>query len=150
MISLGDLDFDYIVPRIGQGSLPPPGRTVARHGFDLLVLCAEELQMPAELFDGVRVLHVPLYDTRLTQEQWTLASQTAKHVALHMRAKPQSKALITCAAGRNRSGLVTAIALHLLTGQSGLTCARHVQGRRQNALTNGSFVEALRRLPNRR
>lgn len=149
MISLSDLDFDYIVPRIGQGSLPPPGRTVARHGFDLLVLCAEELQVPAELFDGVRVLHVPLQDTRITQEQWTMAARTAKHVALQLRAKPQSKALVTCAAGRNRSGLVSAIALHLLTGQSGLACARHVQRRRQDALTNGSFVEALRRLPRR-
>lgn len=61
---------------------------------------------------------------------------------------------MTCAAGLNRSGLVSALTLHLLLGWGGKRCAAHVQGKRmtrdgRHALYNQEFVRALCRLPER-
>jgi hypothetical protein len=156
MIELGQphrcqLDADRIVTRIYQGSYPPPGREVARCGFDVLVLCAVELQTPALFFDGVQVIHCPLDDAELTAQEWARAQTTARKIAVRLHGRPQSRALITCAAGRNRSGLVTALTLHLITGKSGLQIIEHIRKRRRPrdgtlALTNPSFLAALVRL----
>jgi len=53
------------------------------------------------------------------------------------------RVLVTCAAGLNRSGLVTAIAMHILTRHSGITCVQHVQNRRAGALSNRQFRRVL-------
>jgi protein-tyrosine phosphatase len=54
---------------------------------------------------------------------------------------------VTCWAGRNRSGLVTAIALHKLTGFSGVQCVRIIRKARPLALTNLQFRAAIKALP---
>jgi protein-tyrosine phosphatase len=57
-----------------------------------------------------------------------------------------AQVLVTCRMGKNRSGLVSALALHLLTGQSGKACIQHIQSRRKGALRNPGFNECLVRL----
>jgi len=140
-----DLDATRIATRIYQGSAPPPGSDVRRCEFDVLVLSAKEYQPPAEMFPGVSVVHVPLDDAELGHAEWIRAVAAADKVARQIRDR-DARALITCAMGRNRSGLVTAITLHLLTGEAGYKIVRHIQRRRQNALTNPSFVKTLMRL----
>ena len=71
--------------------------------------------------------------------------QAAEIVARRVRSG--ERVLVTCAMGRNRSGLVSALALHFLTGISGAEAARLVKARRHNALTNRYFMAALFKVP---
>lgn len=142
------LDADMIYPGLWQGSLPPDGHVLAEAGFDVLVLCAREYQLEAELFPGVQVLHAPNDDDSsraMTPSEWRLAQATGRIVANLVRSNKM--VLVTCIAGINRSGLVSALAIHHLTGKSGRDCIRDVQrNRRGGALGNAQFREALRRL----
>lgn len=139
------VEANRIGPRLYQGSKPPFGRNVQRAGFDILVLCAIEHQPRSRAFPGVHVVHCPLDDAdHLPSDfEWELAKQTGKFVADCVRAGGRS--LITCMQGRNRSGLVTALALHTLTGQPGHVCVKYVQEGRTAApaLTNDYFIAAL-------
>jgi protein-tyrosine phosphatase len=138
-----------IAPKLYQGSLPPFGGDLAEKGFCTLVLCAEEWQPGAGLFPGVEVLYCPYADRAalMSREQWLLIEHTARRVA--RRVKAEKRTLVTCAAGRNRSGLVTALALTEIYGCSGEEATRWVQREREDALSNVTFVEYLRRIPRR-
>lgn len=141
------MDAHEILPNLWQGSAPPLGGELAARGFRALVLCAKEHQPPAARFPGVAVCHAPNDDTGRppTREELAIAATAARWVAEHVvRAAP---VLVTCWAGRNRSGLVSALALQLLTGEAGAACARRVQRCRPNALTNRAFVRVLDALP---
>jgi hypothetical protein len=146
------VEGDEIVPNLWQGSYPGTGRAVAASGFSMLVLCAVELQEPAELFPGVEVVHAPNYDdyeNPLTRERLTVAMEAARRV--QGMVEQGKKVLVTCRAGMNRSGLVTALALHLLYNWDGGTCIRKVRQNRTEwkgfrPLSNPDFTRALRRL----
>lgn len=133
-------DAHNIVPRLWQGSAPDTGRTVMRNGFDALVLTAEEFQPPAQAFPGVRVMHCPLDDhyDPLTPHEWNLIIRGANFVAHNVRRG--RRVLVTCQQGLNRSGIITAMAVCLLTGVSGRDAVRLVQRRRPDALCNSNFV----------
>lgn len=135
------LDASRIVRSIYQGSKPPVGGLVRRCDFDLLVLAAMEYQPPPEAFPGVVVYHAPLDDAELTNREFRIALRAAEFAADVWRGG--GRILITCQAGRNRSGLITALTLHLLTRDPGAKIVRHIQRRRPDALTNPSFVRAL-------
>lgn len=125
----------------------------ARTGFHVLVLCASELQIPAVHFPGVEVFHVSLEDDSskpVADPEWVAIERVARRVMRRLRAG--RRVLVTCAAGLNRSGIVTAAALHYLTGRGGHHTAQFVSRRRvvggTNALYNKAFVAALtHRLP---
>lgn len=138
------LDADEIVPGLWQGSFPPEGPTLRTQGFDVLVLCAEEYQPASDQFFGLRVIHVPFDDdfedppsSRTLQlifrASWFLTSEIKKG----------RKALVTCWAGHNRSGLVSAMTLHHLLGMSGKQATQTIQKRRKGALSNPLFRELL-------
>ncbi len=55
--------------------------------------------------------------------------------------------LVHCAAGINRSSLLTALATRLLTGESGYTVAEHVKDRKPGTLINFTFGKYLAGLP---
>jgi protein-tyrosine phosphatase len=146
-------DANEIVPGLWQGSKPPVGVIVKSRGFTHLVLCARELQLPKEMFPGVQVIHAPNDDHPdygpLDREKLKTAVVAARQVAEAIR--NGGKALVTCAAGLNRSGLVSALAMHFLYGWSGDQCVDRVRKKRKpkcgyRALTNNEFTEALRRL----
>lgn len=138
-----DLDVTEIAPRVFQGSAPPPGHEVRRAGFNLLVLAAYEYQPKAVVF-GIPVIHAPMDDDKLTSSQWLQVVNTARTVAKRVQAG--DKTLITCQAGLNRSGIITAVTLHLLTGVAGSRIVRMIQAKREHALCNKSFVERLNQL----
>lgn len=141
------IDATPIAPGLYQGGAPPRGDAVRRCGFQTLVLTAQEIQPGSVDFPGVTVIHAPNDDsgTALTQAQWQTAVQAAELVA--RRVARGEKVLVTCAMGRNRSGLVSALALHFLTGVSGAEAARMVKAQRQPSLTNRWFLSALFKVP---
>lgn len=141
------IDAHHISSGLWQGAAPMPGDIIRNAGFDMLVLCAFEYQPTAEQFPGVEVLHAPNDDDdRLpTRDELRIAMQAAKKVAGALLAN--RKVLVTCRAGRNRSGLVSAIALHKFLGLSGSQAASLVKMCRPKALTNDYFQMCLDRLP---
>lgn len=149
------IDAHQIVPNLWQGSRPPPGDTLTKGGFHCLVLCAREFQPAAATYPNVRVIHAPNDDSAyfpLNRDKLAVALSAARSVALLIQ---QGKScLVTCAAGMNRSGLVSALTLHLLYGWPGGRCIQQVREQRgpnlrdgYRPLSNPEFVEALQRLP---
>lgn len=148
------IDAERVSQRLWIGALPPDGDAVVRAGFDVLVLCAAQLQ-DGNYEGKLLVLRCPLLDrdpegqnpgADPTPEELERAGRTAKRLAFsHACGR---RVLVTCRAGRNRSGLVTALTLREITGFSGRVCVELVRaGRtRQSALTNCGFVRALERL----
>lgn len=141
------LEATEIIPRLYQGSRPPLGGAVSAEKFSAVVLAAKEFQPPSQLFQGVRVIYVPLEDTRLMPHDF-LAAQRASQLAIEAYLTG-GKVLVTCLAGINRSGLVTALVLHGLTGMSGSDAVKLIRRRRPIALLNRSYLQALRSLPSR-
>lgn len=138
------VDATRIVSRVYQGSKPPLGPMVGRSGFDVLVLCAEEIQPDSQCFPGVDVLRAGIDDAELSPREWMRVVRAADMTAARVRSG--QRVLITCHMGLNRSGIVTAVTLHMLTGQPGDAIVEHIQSRRSGALCNPSFVHAIRRL----
>jgi protein-tyrosine phosphatase len=142
------LDANEIAPGLYQGSFPEDGTSL--RGFQVLVLCAEELQPRSAEFPHVNeVIHAPLDDGKLDEEQVGVALRAAQRVAGHLRAR--RRVLVTCAMGRNRSGLVCALALLILCpSMEGETAVKRIRSRRCGALVNPYFVDFLSRLPGAR
>lgn len=153
--ALSNIEASRIGPRLWQGSAPPKGSALAQNGFHVLVLAAKEYQPPESAFPGVQVLHVPLNDDErehpLLSNEWARAQAASTILADHHRRG--RRILITCMQGRNRSGLITALTLHQLTGMSGTAAIHHVRQHRPTTpfppLTNTSFVQALAKIAGR-
>lgn len=142
------VDANYIVSGLYQGSEPPTGTILADQGFRLLVLCARGIQPPAAAFPGMRVIHCPLEDDQrsaLSESEWRRARGAAVEIAVAMR--QGLSVLVTCAAGINRSAVVTALALHELYGYSGRAAADVVRGDRTVIFMNLGMLRQLHALP---
>jgi len=142
------IDADRIVPGLYQGSIPPQGEALRLARFTVLVLAAVQFQPKAERFPGVRVIHVPLEDSHvLTKEDIHSAATVANLVATAV--KGGARVLVTCLEGRNRSGLITALALRDLYGMSGAEALLFVKKNRKNAdaLTNTTYQQFLLSIP---
>jgi protein-tyrosine phosphatase len=141
------LNVNRVSRRLYQGARPAPEqlRQLGRF-FGLVVFCAEEYQPSAESFAPAQVLHCPLNDdgSPMLAAEWDRARATAVRVAAAVHAGV--RVLVTCHQGRNRSGLVSALALRGLTGWPGERCIATVRAARPHALLNQYFLEALRRL----
>lgn len=144
---IGDIDATKILPGLYIGGEPLHGYSLRRVGFDTLVCCAIELQksQSAERFPGVEVLYCPMDDANLTSDGLKHATVTARLVSTRVR--HEKRVLVTCQQGRNRSGLVVSLAVHLLTGWAGERCVDWIQRQRKNSLMNPSFMKVLRELP---
>lgn len=126
-------------------------------GYDLLVLCSIEglamLGYPSERqtarMYGCETLHAPFYDGPVSQEVSEQAERASAVVARAVRGG--DRVLVTCFEGRNRSGLVVALALlRLFPAMSPDAVIRLIKNRRwapsgYSALTNQDFVDYIRR-----
>ncbi len=85
-------------------------------GFNVVVLCADEFQPARHIIatEDMEVIHAPNDDSEnpLTRDQLTVAIAASRVVV--KRFKEGKKVLVSCMQGRNRSGLVMALALHRL------------------------------------
>jgi protein-tyrosine phosphatase len=146
------IDANEIAPGLWQGSIPPTGSELKRSGYTAVVLCAWEYQYKGgdHLFPGVRVIRAPNRDSKEppTEEELRVAISAAQAAAQEVVGG--GKVLVTCVAGMNRSGLVSALALHLLYGWPGTECIKQVRRMRnqftnlyQHPLGNQHFVRSL-------
>jgi hypothetical protein len=146
-----------------QGQAPPAGPELRAAGFDTLILCAAEWQPPhdADLvcstilgytpgtdpYPGVTLFHAPAdddFDNPPSAKVVKVAAEAASFAARQILRG--GNVLVSCWAGVNRSGLVTGLTLHGLTGLSGAQCIARIRGARPKALTNPQFVAALAKI----
>lgn len=138
------MGWDYVFGNVlAQGSAPPFGVLLGPR-FTTLVLCAQELiesgqGLPGS-FPGVTVLEVPLDDAKPTSDEIRRALIASTNIASRIRRR--ERMLITCAQGRNRSGLISGFTLMQL-GMSANEAITLVKRARRNALTNPYFVQVL-------
>jgi protein-tyrosine phosphatase len=139
------LDASSVATRLWVGSRPPFDRDLP--GFDLLVLCAQEIQPREVAFHG-RVLRCPLPDGALDHQELTRAVLTAKDVGDALLAS--RRVLVTCAMGLNRSALVAALAIARATRMTAAEIIDRIRQRRHaTALHNTLFQDIIRRLVRR-
>jgi protein-tyrosine phosphatase len=127
-----------IYPNLWQGA-EHAYRNYTIGKLDAIFLMANGCQPPDSEFNDVEVIRVPLEDRNPPKTgTFDRAEQTAHWVANAIMAG--KKVLVSCASGYNRSGLVVALALRLLTGNSGIECVKLIQEKRPLALHNQAFV----------
>lgn len=119
-----------------MGAAPAPDAALTQ--FDAVILCAAEWQPYLEHPD---VVYTGFRDT-LSPEPFELARAEDAGRRVETLARRRRSILVTCVAGRNRSGLVTGIALHRL-GIPAAQAVGLIQRRRPNALSNPVFVRYL-------
>lgn len=143
---MSKIDAHRILPRLWQGSKPPVGHALRDAGFDVVVLCAFEYQPRSHRIPGVSVVHAPLDDhlQPLTTDEWKTILGAASFSADRLRSG--DRVLVTCHQGINRSGIVTALIVCLLTGMTGKQAVQHVRQRRPGALRNTSFAQHVERV----
>ena len=130
-----------ITDHLYQGGAPPPGDGLKNAGVDVLVLCAKEWQDDTA-YPGLIVIKAPGDDdtrpSRLLRfiDSWKTAAEL---VVDHVRAG--RNVLVTCMAGQNRSGIVSAMAVSLLTGCTGQEAVDLVSRQRPHALNNSTFAQ---------
>jgi hypothetical protein len=135
------LDASNVERRLWVGGKPPFDRDLP---FDVLVLCAEELQPPSLAFQG-SVLRCPLPDGQLDTLQVSRVVQTARIAAQHwMRGQ---RVLVTCAQGINRSALVASFTLAFVSQRGADELIQLMRAKRHpQALYNPHFQALMQRL----
>lgn len=110
--------------------------------FGTLVLCAEELPLPArDDMPGVRIVDARIDDSELSlREAWTAEGAAGRVVRDLTEGR---SVLVTCFAGRNRSGLVVGLALRRMGVRGADAVGLVRQARGPSALSNESFVRYL-------
>jgi len=139
-----DSTFADLGDNLWIGGAPSPLAPVGKY-FDGLVLCANEYQCPG-CFPGSQTIQAPLRDdgsAMTREEQITAAKTTGKVIKLLNNGL---RVLVTCYAGRNRSGLVCAMVLCKGPRQMGVEDAINLirSARGPHALSNQDFVNFLR------
>jgi len=138
------LDVTKIYEGLYQGAWPPFGNELARRGFEVVVLCANENQHE-DMYHDIQVICAPGDDdARVNRMMRFLPTWIAAARRTAVLLEKGKKVLVTCMAGLNRSGMVTAMALHLVTGWSGDEIVEHMQSARANALCNETFANWIR------
>lgn len=133
-----------VIGNLWQGDAPPIGPNISKY-FDCLVLSAVEYQLGPECFPGVELIQIELEDHGhpITWQEMQLAVKTAGQVI--KRLQQNKRVLVTCHAGLNRSGLISALALccgpQRMSPDHAIQLIRKARG--PYALSNRSFRNFL-------
>jgi protein-tyrosine phosphatase len=132
---------DRVAPRLWQGAAPDPAKPYTE--FDVIVLCAQEVQPRFARFKGT-VIRAPFADTPYpTSKERKIAIRAAREVVKHLR--KHRRVLVTCAQGWNRSGLVVGLTLRMATNWHPEEIVRRIRAARgEFALSNPAFERIVR------
>lgn len=140
---MSQLDFNWIVPNLAQGSYPKPV-ALGFSQFNIIVFCAEELQPRTAPPRGKMMYKIPLDDDiyrPVPREVGEVLHANAKSIASHhLQGHPT---LVTCAQGLNRSGIMSGLILMYAYRMPGKEAVRLIQSRRKDALCNPMFEQYL-------
>lgn len=133
-----------VLDNLWIGSAPPIGWAVSEH-FDCLVLSAIEYPPGPSCFPRVETLTVSLNDdgSPMRREEMSEAVRAAGKVISWLRGG--KRVLVSCYQGRNRSGLICALALckgRGMTPKEAVLAVREARG--PGALSNRYFVKFLK------
>lgn len=138
------MSFTEVREQLWIGGMPEDVDELRRFPRVALVapLRAHEADVPRHFKPGA-FCYMPFTDDiqAPSEAEKMRALATADFVSVSVRAGHDT--IVLCREGRNRSGLVVAIAITQLTGCSGATAMRIVQARRQGALYNFFFQQIL-------
>ncbi len=134
-------DANRVGPKLWMGSAPSGPDLDWPYPFAVLVLCALEYQPPASAFPSVEVIHAPNDDAAITSTIARNALRAAEQVARLTRSG--KCVLVTCIAGRNRSGLVAGLSM-VLNGVPGGEAVKAIQRARTMGLCNPTFAAFVR------
>jgi protein-tyrosine phosphatase len=95
--------------------------------------------------DIFKYIHFPITDGQLKECTGLALIQIAAQMAEEIKAG--GCVLTMCSAGRNRSGLMSALIVRKVLGISGADAMDHVRVERPDALANDHFAKFLRELP---
>jgi len=140
---LGGEGYARVAPKLYMGSRPPEDPLLGT-AFDVVVLCAQEYQPPQGAFGRAKIVRCPIDDAAPSQAESQAIVETGTRVASAVR--QGRRTLVTCHAGLNRSGVVTAYAL-IVNGvhvREAIAMVRRARG--SSALFNTHFVNLLRQL----
>lgn len=135
-----------ITENLYQGGQPLNGDILARCGCDIVVFCASEYQPPGIDYPGVNIIYCPFDDSEdpMDPHQMDKILDTALQIASLVNMG--KSVLTTCMQGRNRSGLVNALALHYINNVSADEAINTIKSNRPNALTNKYFNFLIKKL----
>lgn len=130
--------FSFVTDRLALGGVHAYSEDLTR--FDFCLNVAQELQ---HLVYPKLVEHCGFDDTLDIEPQLPKIERAVRMVA--ERRMRGATILVTCAQGRNRSGVVLAEALLRTSTTSPAMVVQAIRERRHNALTNHAFVAWLMR-----
>ena len=134
-----------IVPGLWQAGCPIDWAWVRRTGIELVVDVADPDQVHAAAdVAGLRYVKAPLTDAAELPDA-ELLSGLVDTVVDAVRA--ERTVLVHCGFGKNRSGLVVALATRTLLAVDGRTALAHVRARRTRAVNNETFAAYVEGLP---
>lgn len=135
-------DYDWIVPgQLAQGAFPDPPQSIFSD-FDILVLCAEEIQPRIVTPAGKFVFRLPFDDDiyrPVPAEAGRIFHQAAASLAQHLATG--NRILVTCAQGRNRSGLITTLTMMYAYGMPASDAISIIRRRRNPHCLNNTMFE---------
>lgn len=145
------MDASKIIARLYQGSYPSP-EDVVRKRINVVVFCARGAQpdrawlraAPGVIAIDAGINDDPWVPLNAVDQRKVIGAST--HAAA--RWKRGARVLVTCQAGLNRSGLVTALTLRHL-GIDPKVAVILIRSRREGALFNKLFVHYIYDLPQR-
>lgn len=145
------LDGVQIWGPVYQGALPSAGGALSRAGMRAMVVCAAEIcpGLTRDSYPDVVVHRCPLFDEHctVTETMWSEIESAAHFVKRCVNgdvvANKSIPVLIACQQGKNRSALVTAAALHLLTNCSGQRAYEILKAASPRTFSNPYFTAAV-------
>lgn len=147
---MSELEYNWIVPgMLAQGSFPGSDPETIWRKFDTLVYMAEEGQPDILVMPGKTVFRAPIDDNfkrPVSETEERRINRIITNVETHVRSG--RRVLVTCMAGRNRSGLLVALVLmRLYPCKSAREIIEMVRDRRKGAngpvLCNPMFVQKI-------
>ncbi|NHC12259.1 protein-tyrosine phosphatase family protein [Motilibacter deserti] len=134
-----------ILPGLWQAGMPLDWAWATRAGIEVIVDVNDADHVhPAERVAGLRYVKDPLTDAAQVPD----AEQLDALVSLTVDAvRAGRQVLVHCGFGKNRSGLVVALAVRELLGVDGRTALAHVRSIRTRAVNNATFAAYVEELP---
>jgi hypothetical protein len=118
-----------------------PAGTSYAASFDVIVLCAREIQPVVEA--DIEVIRCPMGDNYEHMPEEDMMSAMRASAIVQRRLLQGKKVLSACYHGRNRSGLVSAMSLVRTFGMRPSMAIQAVRSARRNALQNPQFLMFL-------